>query len=84
MITTSINATLKQRQDTDMTDNVMPEEAVPVQQSLTIPRLPFSFAKRFGIVLDKRPAGFVAAHKEGLLPHVLLEVQRFLGDSFTL
>jgi|TARA_B110001454_G_C12721658_1_gene434960 general secretion pathway protein E len=55
-----------------------------VQTSLVIPRLPFSFAKRFGIVLENRPTGFVAAHKEGLLPHVLLEVQRFLGNHYIL
>jgi general secretion pathway protein E len=67
------------------TDIEAPSEATTeIQQSLSIPRLPFAFAKRFGIVLDNRPQGFVAAHKEGLLPHVLLEVQRFLGDAYTL
>ncbi len=60
------------------------EALVEETQSLTIPRLPFAFAKRFGIVLDKRAQGFVAAHKEGLLPHVLLEVQRYLGETYTL
>ena len=57
---------------------------VEVQSSLSIPRLPFAFAKRFGIVLENRPTGFVAAHKEGLLPHILLEVQRFLGQHYSL
>jgi len=76
---------LSNEQESNMTDIAVPiEEAEAIQQSLTIPRLPFAFAKRFGIVLDNRPTGFVAAHKEGLLPHVLLEVQRFLGDSYTL
>lgn len=60
--------------------NVQPD----VQTNLVIPRLPFSFAKRFGIVLENRPSGFVAAYKEGLLPHVLLEVQRFLGAHYSL
>jgi general secretion pathway protein E len=57
---------------------------IDVPSNLVIPRLPFSFAKRFGIVLENRPTGFVAAHKEGLLPHVLLEVQRFLGEHYSL
>lgn len=68
-------------QDTNMNEIEAPDTNTT---SLTIPRLPFAFAKRFGIVLDNRPSGFVAAHKEGLIPHVLLEVQRFLGDSYTL
>jgi general secretion pathway protein E len=70
-------------QNTAMSD-VPKQDDAEVQQSLIIPRLPFAFAKRFGIVLDKRPQGFVAAHKDGLQPHILLEVQRFLGTHFTL
>jgi general secretion pathway protein E len=71
-------------------DITMPEQATDTESDLNesaklnVPRLPFAFAKRFGIVLDSRPEGFVAAHKEGLLPHVLLEIQRFLGHSFRL
>jgi general secretion pathway protein E len=84
-------------QDTPEQDNTPNSEAlqpneeqytesteIEVQSSLTIPRLPFAFAKRFGIVLENRPTGFVAAHKEGLLPHILLEVQRFLGEHYSL
>jgi len=70
-------------QNTAMSD-VPKQDDAEVQQSLIIPRLPFAFAKRFGIVLDKRPQGFIAAHKDGLQPHILLEVQRFLGTHFTL
>ena len=70
-------------QNTAISD-VPKQDDAEVQQSLIIPRLPFAFAKRFGIVLDKRPQGFVAAHKDGLQPHILLEVQRFLGKHFTL
>ena len=65
-------------------ENLALEEGVQPTQSLSIPRLPFSFAKRFGIALDKRATGFVAAHKEGLQPHIVSEVQRFLGAAFTL
>lgn len=70
-----------------MTDIELETEAESVHetpQGLKIPRLPFSFAKRFGLVLDQRPQGMVAAHKEGLQPHVLLEVQRYLGKSYSL
>ena len=70
-------------QNTAISD-ISQQDKAEVQQSLIIPRLPFAFAKRFGIVLDKRPQGFVAAHKDGLQPHILLEVQRFLGNHFTL
>lgn len=77
-------ASLETNMSNTSDNSATPEEGVVVQSSLTIPRLPFTFAKRFGIVLEKRPTGFVAAHKEGLLPHVLLEVQRFLGAAFTL
>ena len=48
------------------------------------PRLPFAFAKRFGIVLDMQSQGLVAVHKEGVLPHIISEVQRFLGQNFIL
>mgnify|MGYP000064823927 CR=1 FL=1 len=70
----------------ELSTDAASEETSPIaaQQSLNIPRLPFAFAKRFGIAIDKRPEGFVAAHKDGLLPHVLLEVQRFLGEPFVL
>lgn len=60
------------------------KEPEGIQHKLSIPRLPFAFAKRFGIALDQRPSGFIAVHKEGLLPHVLLEVQRFLTEPFSL
>lgn len=60
------------------------QESEGIQHNLSIPRLPFAFAKRFGIALDQRPSGFAAVHKEGLLPHVLLEVQRFLTEPFSL
>jgi general secretion pathway protein E len=68
----------------DSAELEQPNTPIDAPSNLVIPRLPFSFAKRFGIVLESRPTGFVAAHKEGLLPHVLLEVQRFLGEHYSL
>ena len=83
-----LESELKQEEQTKdtMTDDIaVPAEELSEQpQSLTIPRLPFAFAKRFGIALEKRPQGFTAVHREGLLPHVLLEVQRYLGETYTL
>ena len=63
-------------------ENLALDEGAQPAQSLTVPRLPFSFAKRFGIALDKRSTGFVAAHKEGLQPHIVSEVQRFFRLIF--
>lgn len=73
-----------QNQDIKNMETAVNTESADIIPTLAVPRLPFTFAKRFGIALDRRPNGFVAAHKEGLQPHIVLEVQRFLGEAFTL
>ena len=49
-------------------------------------RLPFSFAKRHGVLLlqsDGETAGAVL-FKPGIEPSVLMEVRRFVGTAITL
>ncbi|MBE0484241.1 MAG: type II secretion system ATPase GspE [Bacterioplanes sp.] len=45
-------------------------------------RLPFGFAKRFGVVVEGRADQLVVLHKEGLPATILMEVQRFLAQPF--
>ena len=47
-------------------------------------RLPFSFAKKFGVVLSEIDDTWVLYHKADLLPATVLEVRRNLGQSFQL
>ncbi|QUM91043.1 type II secretion system ATPase GspE [Moritella sp. 36] len=47
-------------------------------------RLPFSFAKKFGVVLSEAERGWVLYHKAGVAPSTVLEVRRNLGQVFQL
>lgn len=47
-------------------------------------RLPFSFAKKFGVVLSEIDDAWVLFHKADILPATVLEVRRNLGQSFQL
>ncbi|GIC79379.1 type II secretion system ATPase GspE [Moritella sp. F3] len=47
-------------------------------------RLPFSFAKKFGVVLSEIEAAWVLFHKADVLPATILEVRRNLGQPFQL
>lgn len=49
----------------------------------TLNRLPYSFAKRFGIQIEKTDP-LTLAYKQALTPNVLQEVRRVVGDNFTL
>ena len=47
-------------------------------------RLPFSFAKKFGVVLSEVEQGWVLYHKADVAPSTVLEVRRNLGQTFQL
>jgi len=47
-------------------------------------RLPFSFAKRYGVLVDASSDNINVLHKEGLNPQALMEVQRHLGRPYNL
>ncbi|QUM86815.1 type II secretion system ATPase GspE [Moritella sp. 28] len=47
-------------------------------------RLPFSFAKKFGVVLSEAERGWVLYHKADVAPSTVLEVRRNLGQVFQL
>ncbi|QFI39285.1 type II secretion system protein GspE [Moritella marina ATCC 15381] len=47
-------------------------------------RLPFSFAKKFGVVLSEIDNAWVLFHKADVLPATILEVRRNLGQTFQL
>lgn len=47
-------------------------------------RLPFSFAKKYGVVLSQDGDEWVLFHKQQLDPHAILEVRRNLGKTFKL
>jgi len=46
-------------------------------------RLPFGFAKRHNVLVDRQEEGFVLHCLENVTPDTLLEVRRFLKTSFT-
>lgn len=45
-------------------------------------RLPFGFAKRFGVVVEGRSDQLVLLHKDGLQATILMEIQRYLAQPF--
>jgi len=47
-------------------------------------RLPFSFAKKYGVVLSEVDQGWVLYHKADVAPSTVLEVRRNLGQAFQL
>lgn len=47
-------------------------------------RLPFGFAKRFGVLVEGMKDNLHVLHKEGLEAAVIMEIQRFLGAPFQL
>ena len=47
-------------------------------------KLPFTFAKQYGVLLDRSSSPPVVVHREFPLAIVLAELRRFLGCSFEL
>jgi len=47
-------------------------------------RLPFGFAKRFGVIVEGASDQLVLVHKEGIRGDVVMEAQRFLASPFRL
>lgn len=47
-------------------------------------RLPFGFAKRYGVLVEGTQENLLVLHKEGLEAAVVMEIQRFLAAPFNL
>ena len=47
-------------------------------------RLPFSFAKRFGVIVEGQGDGLTLVYREGLSATALMEVQRHLSAPFNM
>lgn len=47
-------------------------------------RLPFSFAKKYGVALSQNELGWILYHKADVEPSAVLEVRRNLGQPFAL
>lgn len=47
-------------------------------------RLPFGFAKRFGVLVEGKQDALRVLHKDGVQAAAMMEVQRFLGTTFRL
>jgi general secretion pathway protein E len=60
------------------------EQAVAVSGGNLSVRLPFSFARRFGVLVDSRDDRITLFHREGLNASALMEVQRFLSRPYQL
>lgn len=46
--------------------------------------LPFTFAKQFGVLLAAEGDGTIAYHAQTLAPHVISELRRYIGCTFSL
>lgn len=65
-----------EQQDADLVQ----VDAIPQREQ----QLPYSFARRFGVVVEGRGQQLTLVHKEGLSAVALMEVQRHLGHAFRL
>ena len=63
-----------------------PAEELPrqVQSTNLNTRLPFGYAKRFGVLIEGTAEQLLLLHREGVQAGVIMEVQRFLGAPFRL
>ena len=59
------------------------KEEVVTGGSLAV-RLPFSFAKRYGLLVDASGEQLKVLHKDGLNAQALMEVQRHLSQPYQL
>lgn len=55
-----------------------------VQSTNLNTRLPFGYAKRFGVLIEGKSDQLLLLHREGVQAGVIMEVQRFLGAPFRL
>lgn len=60
------------------------EEQALSQSTNIATRLPFGFAKRFGVIVEGASDQLVLVHKEGIAGDVIMEAQRFLAAPFRL
>ncbi|MAK89883.1 MAG: type II secretion system protein GspE [Oceanospirillaceae bacterium] len=59
-----------------------PDAKQPLQTSSLATRLPFGFAKRFGVLVEGKDDQITVYHKDGLQTAVILEIQRYLARPF--
>ncbi|MEC9256520.1 MAG: ATPase, T2SS/T4P/T4SS family, partial [Pseudomonadota bacterium] len=69
---------------TAVPEETQPEQSQAVSGGSLAVRLPFSFAKRYGVLVDASSDTLHVLHKEGLNPQALMEVQRHLGRPYNL
>lgn len=60
------------------------EDAMSLMGGLVNVRLPFGFAKRFGVLIERQNDQLRLLHREGLSAQALLEVQRHIASPFQL
>ncbi|WP_372626027.1 type II secretion system ATPase GspE [Arsukibacterium sp.] len=61
-------------------ESLVAEEVKPVSSRI---RLPFSFAKRHGVLLQQQPSGWLLYVQPTTRPESVLEVRRLLAEGFT-
>lgn len=74
----------EQALDTLGVDSDIAELAVEEPAAVGPVQLPFGFAKRHGVLIEKLEQGFTVHSVENVAPSALLEVRRFLKKSFEL
>jgi len=65
------------------TEDDAPFPVVPIEPVQMLHAIPYGFARKFGVVLSGPEDGrYAVSLREGADPRVLLEVRRYLGQSF--
>ncbi len=73
---------------TEQTEQSAPQVEQTVNNEAALPhifeRIPFGFARRFGLLVEEQAGMPLVVYKEGLASDALIEVQRYLGQDFRL
>ncbi|MEL7399780.1 MAG: hypothetical protein AAFN68_04305, partial [Pseudomonadota bacterium] len=78
-MTGAVTSELDQQQLTAHDDQPAAVDLSKTPQSTNITtRLPFGFAKRFGVLVEGGGEHLTLVHKEGIRGEVIMEAQRFL------
>jgi len=84
-MTGAVTSELDQQQLTAPDDQSVAADQSSAPQSTNIAtRLPFGFAKRFGVLVEGSGEQLTLVHKEGVRGEVIMEAQRFLSSPFRL
>ncbi|ATF09478.1 type II secretion system ATPase GspE [Candidatus Enterovibrio altilux] len=62
---------------------VVSDDAVEQMVTMMATRLPFGFAKRHGVVVERTENGWLLYYRNHPKPEILMEVRRVLGQTFT-